>query len=123
MAKLTQLTFEKALTRLLGLMGDRVEVTILSEEPRGFLARFEGELSTGGEMPHAAYPAQNEAFIFKLAGSDASSFVLESRMLRRACLVPSPDGRPDSLRLYVGVSTVLQVNPLERADSYRESAG
>ena len=107
------LTFEKALTRLLGLMGTRVQVTILSEEPRGVLAMLEGELSGGGEVKQAAYPAGNEAFVFRLGEDTFSSFVLESRMLRRAvALEPDGDG-PDSLRFYLGVTTVLQVDPLE----------
>lgn len=112
------LTFEKALTRLLGLMGTRVEVTIVSEEPHGLLAAFEGELSAGGEIGRAAYPAGNEGFVFKLVGTHAASFVLESRMLRRAVLLESTDDRPDSLRFYLGVSTVLQVDPLERLDGH-----
>jgi len=94
-------------------MGSRVEVTIVSEEPRGLLAAFAGELSAGGEIEQVAYPAGNEAFIFRLGGAQDSSFVLESRMLRRAVLLESTDDRPDALRFYVGVTTVLQVNPLE----------
>lgn len=118
MARRKILTFEKALTRLLGLMGTRVEVTIVSEEPRGLLAAFEGELSAGGEIEQAvSYPAGNEAFAFRLGGAHEASFVLESRMLRRAVLVESTDGSPDALRFYLGVTTVLQVNPLSGAES------
>lgn len=117
MAKRKTLTFEKALTRLLGLMGTRVEVTIISEEPRGLLAAFEGQLSAGGEIEQVSYPAGNEAFAFRLGGAEMSSFVLESRMLRRAVLLESTDDRPDSLRFYLGVSTVLQVNPLDDSDA------
>jgi len=108
------LTLEKALSRLLGLMGTRVRVIVVSEEPPGVLATFEGELSTGGEMEHVAYPAGNEAFVFRLGGDQASSFVLERRMLRRAFLVQSTDERPHSLRFYLGVGAVLEVNPVER---------
>lgn len=117
MANRKSLTFEKALTRLLGLMGTRVEVTIVSEEPRGLLAAFEGELSAGGESERLSYPPGNEAFVFRLGGGQVSSFVLESRMLRRAFLLESTDDRPDSLRFYLGVSTMLQVDPLERVDA------
>jgi hypothetical protein len=107
------LTFEKALTWLLGLMGTRVEVTIVSEEPRGLLATFQGELAAGGATEELPYADGNEAFVFRLAGGEPSAFVLESRMLRRAVLLESDDGQPDSLRFYLGVTTVLQVNPLE----------
>lgn len=113
MAPRKSLTFEKALTRLLALMGTRVEVTILSEEPRGLLATFEGELAAGGEIEHMPYPPGNEAFVFRLGGRETSAFVLESRMLRRAVLLESADHRPDALRFYLGVTTVIQVNPLE----------
>jgi hypothetical protein len=112
-SKLSPLTLEKALGRLLGLMGHQVEVTIFSEEPYGPLATFQGELSTGGEIRRPVYSDRDEAFIFRLAGEGASSFVLESRMLRRAFLVTPADDRPHSLRFLVGSSTVLQVNPLE----------
>lgn len=44
-SKLSPLTLEKALGRLLGLIGSRVEISIYSEEPRGLLASFEGELA------------------------------------------------------------------------------
>jgi len=117
MANRKSLTFEKALTHLLGLMGTRVEVTIVSEEPRGLLAKFEGQLSAGGEIERAPYPAANEGFVFRLGGAQTSSFVLESRMLRQALLLQSTDDRPDSLRFYLGVSTVLQVDPRERLDA------
>jgi len=117
MANRKSLTFEKALTRLLGLMGTRVEVTIISEEPRGLLATFEGELSGAGEIESVPYPAGNEGFVFRLGGSQTATFVLESRMLRRAFLMESTDDRPDSLRFYLGISTVLQVDPLERPDA------
>jgi hypothetical protein len=98
-------------------MGTRVEVTIVSEEPRGLLARFEGELSAAGEFDHVSYPAGNEGFVFRLGGAQTPSFVLESRMLRRALLLESGDDGPDSLRFYLGVTTVLQVDPLERPDA------
>jgi hypothetical protein len=106
------LTFEKALTRLLGLMGTRVEVTIVSEEPRGLLATFEGGLQAGGELQQGSYPG-NEAFVFRVGAGDGSAFVLESRMLRRAVVLESEDGLPEALRFYLGVTTVLQINPLE----------
>ncbi len=51
-------------------------------------------------------------FVFRLAGEAAPRFVLESRMLRRACVVATPEDEADSLRFYLGVTTVLQVNPL-----------
>jgi hypothetical protein len=38
--------------------------------------------------------------------------MLESRMLRRACVVATSEDEADSLRFYLGVTTVLQVNPL-----------
>lgn len=112
MATRKSLTFEKALTRLLGLMGTPVQVTIISEEPRGVLAAFAGRLSTGGEIEPVSYPAGNEAFVFRLGGGQTSSFVLERRMLRRAVLIESEDDLPDSLRFYLGVTTVLQINPI-----------
>ena len=106
------LTFEKALRRLHALMGSQVEVTILSEEPRGVLAYLEGELAAGAELAHVAYPANNEAFAFRVGRAEIASFVLERRMLRRAVLVESDGDGPDSLRFYVGITTVLQVNPV-----------
>jgi hypothetical protein len=111
-SKLSPLTLEKALRRLLGLIGSRVKITIYSEEPRGLLASFEGELATGNELARPAGGARNEAFVFRLAGEAASSFVLESRMLRRACVVATPEDEADSLRFYLGASTVLQVDLL-----------
>lgn len=112
MSKLSTITFEKALKRLLGLMGRRVKISILSEEPRGLLATFEGQLSAGGELRERGY-WQGEAFVFRLAGSEAATFVLDKQMLRQACLVATPEGQPDPLRFYVAVSTVLQVDPLD----------
>ena len=107
------LTFEKALTRLLALMGSQVEVTILSEEPRGVLAYLEGELTAGAELPPVGYPANNERFAFRIGRAETASFVLERRMLRRAVLVESDGDRPDSLRFYVAITTVLQVDPVD----------
>lgn len=111
-SKLSPLTLEKALGRLLGLIGSRVEISIYSEEPRGLLASFEGELAAGNELARPAGRAHDEAFVFRLAGEAAPRFVLESRMLRRACVVATPEDEAHSLRFYLGVTTVLQVNPL-----------
>lgn len=111
-SKLSPLTLEKALGRLLGLIGSQVEISIYSEEPRGLLASFEGELAAGNELARPAGRAHDEAFVFRLAGEAAPRFVLESRMLRRACVVATPEDEADSLRFYLGVTTVLQVNPL-----------
>ena len=116
MATRKTLTFEKALTRLLALMGSQVEVTILSEEPRGVLAYLEGELAAGGELSQAAYPANNEGFAFRVGRADTASFVLERRMLRRAILLESEGDKPDSLRLYVAITTVIQVDPVNEDD-------
>ena len=104
------LTFEKALARLLALMGSQVEVTILSEEPRGVLAYLEGELTAGTELAPGAYPPKNERFAFRVGRADTASFVLERRMLRRAVLVESDGDGPDSLRFYVAITTILQVD-------------
>ncbi len=106
------LTFDKALTRLLALMGSQVEVTILSEEPRGVLAYLEGELTAGTELAQAGYPKNNEGFAFRVGREEIASFVLERRMLRRAVLLESDGNGPASLRFYVGITTVLQVNPV-----------
>ncbi len=111
-SKLSPLTLEKALGRLLGLIGSRVEITVYSEEPRGLLASFEGELAAGNELARPAGRAHDEAFVFRLAGEAAPRFMLESRMLRRACVVATSEDEADSLRFYLGVTTVLQVNPL-----------
>jgi hypothetical protein len=111
-SKLSPLRLEKALGRLLGLIGSPVEIRIYSEEPRALLASFEGQLATGNELVVPAGRARGEAYVFHLAGDAASSFVLESRMLRRACVVATPGDEPDSLRFYLGATTVLQVNPL-----------
>ena len=110
------LTFEKALTRLLALMGSQVEVTILSEEPRGVLAYLEGELASGGELAQVAYPASNEGFAFRVGRAETASFVLERRMLRRAVLLESDGDGPDSLRFYLGTTAVLQLDPANEED-------
>ena len=110
------LTFEKALTRLLALMGTQVEVTILSEEPRGVLAYLEGELAGCGELAQVAYPANNEGFAFRVGRGKTTSFVLERRMLRRAILLESDGDGADSLRFYVGITTVLQIDPVNEDD-------
>ena len=112
MATRKTLTFEKALARLLALMGSQVEVTILSEEPRGVLAYLEGELTGGAELAPAAYPANNERFAFRVGRAEAGSFVLERRMLRRAVLLESDGDGGDSLLLYVAITTVLQIDPV-----------
>ncbi len=116
MATRKTLTFEKALSRLLALMGSQVEVTILSEEPRGVLAYLEGELAAGAELAPAAYPPNNERFAFRVGRAEIASFVLERRMLRRAVLLESEGDGPDSLRFYVGITTVLQVDPVNEDD-------
>jgi hypothetical protein len=115
MTKLAPLTFEKALAWLLGLMGEAVEVTLFSEEPYGPVASIRGKLTTGGEIERPVYRARDEAFIFRLEGGAAGSFVLERRMLRRACVVVRTDERPDSLRFYLGASTILQIDIQEAA--------
>ena len=116
MATRKTLTFEKALTRLLGLMGSQVEVTIFSEEPRGVIAYLEGELTAGGELAQVAYPAGNEGFAFRVGRADTASFVLERRMLRRAVLVESEGEGPDSLRFYLGITTLVRVDPANGDD-------
>lgn len=116
MATRKTLTFEKALARLLALMGSRVEVTILSEEPRGVLAYLEGELTAGAELAPGAYPPNNEKFAFRVGRAETASFVLERRMLRRAVLLESDGHGPDSLRLYVAITTVLQIDPVSEVD-------
>ncbi len=112
-SKLSPLTLEKALRRLLGLIGSRVKITIYSEEPRGLIASFEGQLATGNEVALRAGGAGGEAFVFRLSGEAGSRFVLESRMLRRACVVATPEDEADALRFYLGVTTVLQVDVLQ----------
>ena len=116
MATRKTLTFEKALTRLLALMGSQVEVTILSEEPRGVLAYLEGELAAGGQLAQVADPATNEGFAFRVGRAETASFVLERRMLRRAVLLEGDGDGPHSLRFYVGITTVLQVDPVNEDD-------
>ncbi len=111
-SKLSPLTLEKALGRLLGLIGSRVKITVYSEEPRGLLASFEGELATGDELALRGGRVHDEAFVFRLAGEAAASFVLESRMLRRACVVAKEEDEADALRFYLGVTTVVQVDVL-----------
>ena len=37
---------------------------------------------------------------------------MESRMLRPACILATPGGEPESLRFYLGVTTVIQVDPM-----------
>ncbi|MDQ3435280.1 MAG: hypothetical protein M3481_11480, partial [Actinomycetota bacterium] len=63
--------------------------------PRGLLASFEGELAAGNELARPAGRAHDEAFVFRLAGEAAPRFVLESRMLRRACVVATPEDEAD----------------------------
>ena len=115
MATRKTLTFEKALSRLLGLMGSQVQVTILSEEPRGVLAYLEGELTAGAELAAGAYPPNNERIAFRVGRADTASFLLERRMLRRAVLLESDGDGPDSLRFYVAITTILQVDPVNEA--------
>lgn len=112
MATRKALTFEKALARLLALMGTQVKVTILSEEPRGVVAYLEGELAAAAELAQPAYPANNEGFAFHVGRAQTASFVLERRMLRRAVVLESDGDGPDSLRFYVAITTVLQVDPV-----------
>ncbi len=63
-SKLSPLTLGKAPGRLLGLIASRVEISIYSEEPRGLLASFEGELAAGNELARPAGRAHDEAFVF-----------------------------------------------------------
>jgi hypothetical protein len=116
MTKLAPLSFEKALSRLLGLMGESVDVTIYSEEPFGPLARFRGELTRGGRLRRPVYMDSDEAFLFSIEGEADASFVLERRMLRRACTVERSDGAPSSLRFFLGASTLLQIDPQDAPD-------
>ncbi len=119
MASRKTLTFEKALARLLALMGTRVKVTILSEEPRGVLAYMEGELAAAAELAPRAYPANNERFAFRIGRAQTASFLLERHMLRRAVLLESDGDEPDSLRFYVAITTVLQIDPVSEDSAAR----
>lgn len=83
------------------------------EEPRGVLAYLEGELTVGAELAPGAYPPNNERFASRVGRADTASFVLERRMLRRAVLIESDGDGPDSLRFYVAITTVLQIDPVD----------
>jgi hypothetical protein len=108
------LTFEKALARLLALMGSHVEVSILSEEPRAVVAYLEGELAAGAEITPVPHAPNNEGFAFRVGRAETASFILERRMLRRAVVLESDGDAPESLRFYVGITTVLQIDPVSK---------
>ena len=78
--------FEETLTALLGMVGRRVEVTVLARSPRATVAAFSGRLVTGTDLAHPrGERASSQALRFALAdevseegrGGDAAFVVLD----------------------------------------------
>ena len=61
--------FEETLTALLGMVGRRVDVTIMSRSPRAMVAAFSGRLVRGADLGHpGGERASSQALRFSLAG-------------------------------------------------------
>jgi hypothetical protein len=64
--------FEETLTALLGMVGRRVDVTVMARSPRSMVAAFSGRLVRGADLTHPSDErASSEALRFAVAG-DAS---------------------------------------------------
>ena len=61
--------FEETLTALLGMVGRRVDVTVVARSPRATVAAFSGRLVTGADLAHpGGERASGQALRFVLAG-------------------------------------------------------
>jgi len=104
------LDYESALEAILSLVGQRVEVTVLSVEPLGVVAEFAGELAGGEDVRHPDRATEGEAFRFRI-GAHGGSFSVETRTFREAGWVRAGSAT-GSLRLYLG-ATVVELSPEE----------
>jgi hypothetical protein len=76
--------FEETLTALLGMVGRRVDVTVLTRSPRSTVAAFSGRLVRGADLAHpGGERTSSEALRFVVAGDvseegrgDDAAFVL-----------------------------------------------
>ena len=104
------LDYEGALEAILSLVGQRVEVTVISRDPLGVVAKFAGELTRGQDARPPSRASEGEAF--RVAVGPDNSLSVEARMFREAGWVRlgTPKG---SLRLYLG-ATVVEVSPEPR---------
>jgi hypothetical protein len=78
--------FEQTLTALLGMVGRRVDVTVVARSPRSTVAAFSGRLVTGADLEHpGGERASSQALRFALAdevseespGGDAAFVLLD----------------------------------------------
>ena len=61
--------FEETLTALLGMVGMRVDVTVMARSPRSMVAAFSGRLVRGADLAHpGGERASSEAPRFLVAG-------------------------------------------------------
>lgn len=104
-----ELDFEEALSAILELVGQKLEVTVVSLNPLGVVAEFYGVLRGGGDIRYPARAVEGEAFRCEVG--EGSSFSVEERLFRGAgwVRVGSASG---SLRLYLG-SAVVELTPAE----------
>jgi hypothetical protein len=76
--------FEETLTALLGMVGRRVDVSVISRSPRSMVAAFSGRLVRGADLAHpGGERADSQALRFAIAGDEsgesrggAAAFVL-----------------------------------------------
>lgn len=61
--------FEETLTALLGMVGRRVDVTVMARSPRSMVAAFSGRLVRGADLAHPSDErASSQALRFLVAG-------------------------------------------------------
>ena len=98
------LGFEAALEAILSLLGRWVEITVISANPVGVVAEFEGKLTRGDDVRHPSRAEDAQAFRF--AVGTGNSFSVESRLFRGAAWAVRSGSTPGSLTLYLGATAV-----------------
>lgn len=82
------LTLDEALARLLAMIGEPVDVRVMSVEPLGLIANFYGTLISRGDVRHVSRRAEGEVFEFFVARGDAGAeFYIDQRSFGGASYV------------------------------------
>ena len=115
--------FEETLTALLGMVGRRVDVSVMSRSPRSLVAAFSGRLVRGADLAHpGGERADSQALRFAVAddvsgerhGGAAAFVLLDPWAFKGARWDKGPAGER-ALRVRLGAVEVV-FEPLEDPD-------
>jgi hypothetical protein len=74
------MSLDETLVELLAMVGRRVDIAVLSAQPRGIVATYSGTLARAHDVQHESRAPEGEAIMFVMEEDYSVSFTLEARM-------------------------------------------